>query len=161
MSIAVVYYSLEGNTRMTAQKISDRLGADLIELKPVKSYPTGKVSKFFWGGKSTVFKEMPDLEKYDFNSGKYDTVIVGNPLWAWSVTPPLRTFLAQNDLCGKKIAAFISCGGGDAGKAFESIRELAGTDKLIAEMKLVNPLEHRGDIDAEIDKFCEKIKNCS
>jgi len=33
---AVIYYSLTNNTRMIAETIADELGADLIEIKPIK-----------------------------------------------------------------------------------------------------------------------------
>ena len=39
----------EGNTKYTAEKIAKELDADTIRLIPVKEFPTGKVSKFFWG----------------------------------------------------------------------------------------------------------------
>ena len=50
MKSIVIYYSLDGNTKYAAGKIADRLGADLIQLIPAKEYPTGKISKYFWGG---------------------------------------------------------------------------------------------------------------
>ena len=49
MKTVIVYYSLEGNTEMTAKAIAAELGAELLPLIPVKAYPTGKVSKFVWG----------------------------------------------------------------------------------------------------------------
>ena len=66
MQTLIVYYSLEGNTAQTAQEIATELGADLLQLEPVKAYPTGKVSKFVWGGKSVVFSEKPKLKDYTF-----------------------------------------------------------------------------------------------
>jgi flavodoxin len=36
MASLVVYYSLEGSTRLIAENVADALGADILELKPVK-----------------------------------------------------------------------------------------------------------------------------
>jgi len=36
MKTLVVYYSLEGNTKFIAETISKTVGADLLELKPIK-----------------------------------------------------------------------------------------------------------------------------
>ena len=47
MNVAVVYFSLEGNTKYVAEKIARTLGADIITLIPAKEYPTGQVSKYF------------------------------------------------------------------------------------------------------------------
>lgn len=41
MKVAVVYFSLEGNTKYVAEKIAKVLDADMIQLIPVKEYPTG------------------------------------------------------------------------------------------------------------------------
>lgn len=80
MNVAIVYFSLEGNTKYVAEKIAKVLDADMIQLIPVKEYPTGKVSKFFWGGKSATFKEIPKLEAYRFDSQNYDLVLLGTPI---------------------------------------------------------------------------------
>ena len=50
MKIALVYYSLEGNTAFAAEMIGLRHGADILRLKPLKEYPTEKVAKYFWAG---------------------------------------------------------------------------------------------------------------
>lgn len=62
MKSIVVFYSLEGNTRMIAQAIAKETGADLLELRPKQEIPKKGFRKFFWGGKSVVFREQPDLE---------------------------------------------------------------------------------------------------
>ena len=67
MKSIIVYYSLEGNTEYTAKEIAAKLGADLLRLEPVKAYPTGKVSKFVWGGKSAMMAETPQLKPYQFD----------------------------------------------------------------------------------------------
>src|SRR5690606_22323297 len=88
--IAIVYYSLEGNAKYAAEKIGETLSADIIPLIPVKAYPDGKVSKYFWGGKGAVFGETPKLEEYRFDRDRYDLVILGTPIWAGTFAPPLR-----------------------------------------------------------------------
>ena len=92
MKTAVVYYSLQGNIRYVAEKVSAKLGADLIELIPVKAYPDKGMKKFIWGGSAVTFKKKPELEPYSFNADDYDLVILGTPVWASGFTPPLRTF---------------------------------------------------------------------
>ena len=98
MKTAIVYYSLEGNTKFAAEKMAAALGADLISLVPVKEYPTGNVSKYFWGGKSAVFRAHPKLEPYRFKAEEYELVIIGSPIWASTYAPPLRTFLTYPSL---------------------------------------------------------------
>ncbi len=158
MKIAVVYYSLEGNTKFVAEKIAERLSADLIELKCVKAYPTGKVSKFLWGGKSVTFGEKPALIPYNFNADDYDVVIIGSPVWASKYAPPLKTFFAENDISGKKLGFFVCCAGGKTDKCFAEMKRDAKHEGA-ATLDLVDPLKKQSpENDAEIDKFCERIK---
>ena len=93
MKIALVYYSLDGNTAFAAEKIGLRLEADIIRLKPVKEYPTEKIAKYFWAGKSASFQESPKLMPYAFDINMYDVIILGTPIWAGTFAPPLRTFI--------------------------------------------------------------------
>ena len=104
----VVYYSLEGNTEYVAGIIKDRIGADLLKLAPKKAYHDKGFAKFFWGGKSAVMAEKPELESYDVDLTRYEHIIFGFPVWASNFTPPLRTFIENNadGLKGKKFSAF-------------------------------------------------------
>ena len=123
MKTAIVYYSLQGNTRYVAEKVAGETGADLIELIPVKAYPDKGMIKFIWGGSAVTFKKKPDLKPYSFDSSDYDLVILATPVWAGSYTPPLRTFLEDNDLTGKKIAVIATSAGGDSSKCINALKE--------------------------------------
>ena len=122
MKAAVVYYSLSGNTKYAAEKIAAQLNADLIGVEPEKAYPTGGFMKFFVGGKGALSKDTPALKPYVFEAQKYDCVVIGMPVWAGSVTPPINTFVQENkeSLKNKKIAAFICSKGGGGEKRPEA-----------------------------------------
>lgn len=158
MKIAVVYYSLEGNTKFAAEKIAERLGADPIELKCVKAFPTGKVGKFFWGGKSVAFGEKPELMPYDFNADDYDVVVIGSPVWASKYASPLKTFFAENDISGKRLGFFVCSAGGKTDKCFAEMKRDAKQEGA-ATLSLIDPLKKQTpENDAKIDKFCERLK---
>ena len=93
MKTLIVYYTLEGNTHYAAKKIASLLDADMLRIKPVKTYPRKGFRKFLWGGKSAVMAETPELEPYTFDASAYDRIVFGFPVWAGNVTPPLRTFI--------------------------------------------------------------------
>ena len=96
MKTIIVYYSMSGNTDLAAREIASRLGADTLRIEPEKSYPDKGFKKFFWGGKSAVMAETPPLRPYRFAAEDYEQVILGFPVWAGNLTPPLRTFLRDN-----------------------------------------------------------------
>lgn len=163
MKTAVVYYSMSGNTRQTAEKIAAALGADLIRIEPVKEYPSKGFKKFLWGGKSAVMGDTPALQPYRFD-GDYDTVIIGTPLWAGTMTPPIRSFIMENKekLSGKSIAAFVCCAGGDTAKAFEKLRQCLEVNVLEAQLELVDPKDKPSESnEKKLNAFCEQLKATS
>ena len=159
MKVAIIYFSLDGNTRYVAEQMAEQLNADIIPLKPLKDYPTGKFSKFFWGGKSAVFAEKPELEKYDFNADAYDLIILGTPVWAGTFTPPLRTFISGNDLRGKKVALFACNSGGDAEECFSKITKLLPDCKILSTQSFFDPKDQMNEESKTlICAFCRKIE---
>ncbi len=158
MKTVIVYYSLEGNTEMTAKAIAAELGAELLPLIPVKAYPTGKISKFVWGGKSAMMSEAPKLQPYTFDAD-CERVIFGFPVWASNIAPPLRTFIRENDLNGKRIAAFACQTAAGADKAFLKLKGELGIDSLEAELTLLDPkTKPDAGNDAKIRAFCDALK---
>lgn len=159
MKNIIVYYSLEGNTELAAKACAEKLGADLLRLEPVKAYPTGKVSKFVWGGKSAMMSETPKLQPYTFKPAAYDRIIFGFPVWASTIAPPLRTFIRSHDLKGKHFAA-IACQTADgAPKAFTKLRAELGIEALDAELILLDPKTSPDPgNEAKIAAFCDKLR---
>ena len=160
MKTAIVYYSMSGNVKSVAEKLSAVLNADMIEIKPVKAFPDKGFGKFFWGGKSAVMGETPELEPYSFNADEYETVIIGSPIWASSFAPPVRTFLCDNRdvLRQKKLAAFFCQSGNGADKAEKKMCALLGVDSLSASLVLIDPLtKTQAENDAKIEAFAEAL----
>ena len=159
MKTLIVYYTLEGNTHYAAKKIASLLDADMLRIKPVKTYPRKGFRKFLWGGKSAVMAETPELEPYTFEASAYDRIVFGFPVWAGNVTPPLRTFIKENDLSGKRFAAFACQSGAGAEKAFEKLKTALGIRELDAELVLIDPKTKPDPInEKKISGFCGKLK---
>ena len=159
MKTLIVYYSLEGNTAYAAEKIASALGADTLRLEPVKAYPDSGFRKFFWGGKSAVMAETPELQPYGFSADVYDRIIFGFPVWAGNVTPPIRTFIKENRLTGKHIAAFACESGAGAEKAFGKLKAALGIDRLDAELILIDPkAKPSAENEQKLKAFCDGLK---
>ncbi len=160
MKTLVVYYSLEGNTAYAADRIAELGGFDTLRLVPVKKYPDKGFKKFFWGGKSAVMAETPELEPYTFDTAGYDRIVFGFPVWAGNVTPPIRTFIKDNDLSGKKVAAFACQSGSGAEKAFARLKAALGVDSLEAELILIDPKSKPNTANDElIEGFCRRFRD--
>ena len=158
MRTLIVYYSLEGNTEWAARRIAAELGADTLRLEPVKAYPSSGFKKFFWGGKSAVMAETPALLPYHFDSADYDRIIFAFPVWAGNVTPPIRSFIRENDLSGRRFAAFACESGAGAEKAFGRLRDLLGIDAFDAELILIDPkTKPSAENDRKREDFCARL----
>lgn len=158
--IAIIYFSMSGNTEYVAKIISEKIEADLIKIVPKKAYPDSGFRKFIWGGKSAVMGETPKLEEYEFDSTKYDYIIFGTPVWASSFVPPIRTFIKENKekLNDKKFAVFVCYSGGGAEKAIEKLKTYLEIDSFKAELVLIDPKEKQTDGNInKIEEFCKKI----
>lgn len=160
MRRAVVYYSLEGNTEMVAKEMASILNANLIKLEPEEAYPDSGFRKFFWGGKSAVMGEKPKLKPYEFDSSEYDSIILGFPIWASSVTPPIRTFLLENnDVTSKEISVFACQSGNGAQKAFAKLKKEFNIGEFKAELILIDPkAKPSEDNKTKIKEFCAGLK---
>ena len=161
MKSLVVYYSMSGNCEMVAGKIAEYTGADVLRLEPVKAYPDSGFKKVFWGGKSAVMGDKPELNPYEFDASKYETIIIGFPVWASRMAPPLKTFVADNleALKGKKIASFACQGGSGAEKAFSQLCGMLKRDSLDATLVLNDPKSRNSsENEKTIEAFCDKIR---
>lgn len=152
MKKLVVFYSLEGNTRLVAKTIAEASGADLLELKPALAPPSRGFKKYFWGGRAALMHAKPGLAPFEVDPSSYDMLFIGTPVWAWTFAPPMNTFLSGQDLSGKKIALFC-CHGGGPGRIFQKMRAAMPGGVFLGEMDFQEPLAH--ETEAEMKKARE------
>lgn len=139
MRTLIVFFSFEGNTKFISEAIAKTMNADTMELKTSKQYPRKGLGKFFWGGKSVIFGEKPELINDSIDLSCYETILIGTPVWAGSYSPPIKTFIAQYNIQGKGIALFASHGGGGAKKCFAKLKEALPGNEFIGEMAFFEP----------------------
>ncbi len=139
MKKLVVFYSLEGNTKIVAESIAEAVQGDLLEIKPVKEI--GKSGKFriFWGVKQVMFKEKPKLRPINKNIEDYDVIYLGSPVWAGTYTPPINTLLSKNAIKGKKVALF-SCYGEQPATIFDNLKKALEGNTILGEIGFAEPL---------------------
>ncbi len=160
MKTAIIYYSMSGNTAYTAGQIAKDASVDLIEIKPVNNYPDKGIKKFLWGGKSAMMAETPVLEPYTFDAGDYDQVVIGFPVWAANIAPPVRSFLTENKerLYRMEISAFACQSGNGAEKAFRKLRDCLDGKELKATLVLIDPARKKKKENGEaIEAFRRKL----
>lgn len=157
MNILIVYYSLEGNTKLVAEKLAERTGADLLEIKSVKKYPAKGPAKFVVGGKDAAFKFCPEIVKSGVDVEKYDAIYIGTPVWDGTIAPPMRSYLRDTLIKTPNVAAFACMAGKDPKKTFKVIKELVVIDELKAEVSFCNPGSGN---DPDMDSKIEQLAGC-
>lgn len=160
MKKLVIYYSLDGNTRFIAEKMAEKIDADILELKPEKEIPRIEPMKHFFGAKKVLLKRTSELKEYSLNLKDYDLSAIGTPVWAFTYTPAIRTFLSENDISDKKIILFCTSMIGP-GKTFADFKKALENNEIIGEIGfkkvLKKPLENLEHLENFIDSIKDKI----
>lgn len=157
MKILVLYYSLEGNTKLIADAISEEINCDVLRLKPKKDVPKKGFLKFVWGGKQVVFNQKPKLDPFNKDLNRYDLVIMGSPVWAGSYAPAFNTFFSEVAILNKKIALFC-CYAGSEGKIFNEFKSQLRENEVIGQIGFKDPLKNNRQ--QNIDNVKQWIHKC-
>ena len=126
MSILVAYFSASGVTRKEAEKLAEKLGADLYEIKPLVPYT--KEDLIWWNESSRSIVEMrhpderPPIVDDDAHIEQYDTIYLGFPIWCYVAPTIVKTFVEKYDFSNKKIILFATSGGSRWGKTAQDLQ---------------------------------------
>ena len=136
MNKIIIYFSYSGHTREIANKIKEKLNCDILELEPVIPYSKdyNRVVEEEQSNSSNN-KTIP-IKDLEVDLSNYDEIILGSPVWWYTITPVIRTFLKENDLSNKTIYPFAT-NAGWLGHTFQEITKLCPNSKV---MELMNIL---------------------
>ena len=160
MKKLVVFYSYTGHTKMIAENIQQKLNCDILEIKPVKPYSTDYQTVVDEEQNNSSVGKTPDIQKIDKNLNDYDEIIIGTPVWWYTIAPVIRTFLTQNDLSNKTIKPFAT-NAGWLGHTFQEIQKLCPDSRVDKGMNIVFTEDHHVSqlvtSPDEIDEWIEKL----
>jgi flavodoxin len=144
MKVLIAFYSLEGNTKFLAKHIAKTIGADMLEIKTIKDVKTKGLTKYLWGGRQAMMGQKPEIHPTDKDWKEYDMIFVGTPVWAWTASPPIMSYLTKSGIAGKKVALFC-CFEGNSGSAFEKMRLAIPDNDFKGEEAFFAPLKKNKD----------------
>lgn len=160
MKKLVVFYSYTGHTKMIAESIQKKLNCDILEIKPTKPYSTDYQTVVDEEQNNSSAGKTPDIQKIDKNINEYDEIIIGAPVWWYTIAPVIRTFLTQNDLSNKTIKPFAT-NAGWLGHTFQEIQKLCPDSRVDKGMNIVFTEDHHVSqlvtSPDEIDEWIEKL----
>jgi len=129
--ILIVYYSHCGNTRCVAENINSLVGGDIKEIQLVENYPNNifKMSNLI--RKHMKEGYLPAIKEFDVSN--YDVIFTGFPIWNFSISLPMKSFLKHNNFENKTLMPFFTCSGG------VSKKKVMNEIKNFTNIKMVKP----------------------
>lgn len=110
--VLVLYYSQLGHTKVVAEEIANRLGADIEEIVMVDPYDTSFAATIQRCMQDREAGVLPEIQPVAANVADYDIIFLGFPVWFGTYAPPVTKWLEGVDLTGKKVVPFCTFGSG-------------------------------------------------
>lgn len=138
----VAYFSASGKTRKKAEKLAEKLGADMYEIVPETLYTKADLNWLNRKSRSSVEmndkSSRPAIKDNPIDISAYDVIYLGFPIW-WYIAPTIvNTFLEKNDFTGRKIILFATSGSSGFGETVKYLQGSVDATCTIEEWK-VNP----------------------
>jgi flavodoxin len=155
MKSLVVYYSRTGKTKFVAETIAAELGSEIEEIVDLKSRE-GKMGWMSATRDASSEKETQIAPTKKIPSD-YDLLIIGTPVWAFNLTPAIRTYIKKNDLSGKKIALFFTLGI-RLGQTVEKTKSLMPNSQFGGELAVTTSTQNNEEIMKKVVVWCNSLK---
>jgi flavodoxin len=134
--VLAVYYSLGGNTKDIAQRIRQKTNADIYEIKTKNIMPSGPA--LYLGVKKQLKSgEYPEISTDFPDFSSYDLIFVGSPVWWYTLSTPVLSFLKHADFQGKKVVPFLTQGS-NAGNSIADFKAKAKNAIILKEREFNN-----------------------
>lgn len=173
--VLVVYFSRSGTTARLASMLAGMLHADLEAIRESGADPDAEPRGARKGARKgarnsarkgargylrslieAVRQRPAAIEPPVHDPAAYDVVIVGSPVWARSVSSPVRAWLVAHRASLKHVAFFCSLGGSGAANALDQMRVLAGKPP-VAQCEVTASDLHAGKDLRLIAEFAQRI----
>ena len=155
--VLVVYYSLGGNTAEVAGRIRDLTDGTLIEIETEKVYPSIP-ALYLVAGLELKNGKFPALKKSVDDFSSYDVIFIGSPVWWYTVSAPMLSFLSKADFKGKTVVPFAT-EGGNYGNFFVDFAKEARNAKVAEGISFTGVSKTDvSTLDQKISTWLEKLK---
>jgi len=126
----IIYFSRSGSTELLASKLAQQTHADLLEIVVKHHYSANYQQTLSRANAERESADFPTLNMQVPDLSQYDTVYLGYPIWAMTLSHPMTAFLEAygNQLTHKQLAPFMTEGGYGQGDSVERIKAILKAD---------------------------------
>lgn len=114
----------EGNTRIIADLIAVKTGADVFEIEAVTPYPETYSGLLDISRQEMTDSARPEIAGTVENMNDYDVVFIGYPNWWGDMPMIVYNFVESYDFSGKTIIPFCTHGGSGLSDTVRTIAEI-------------------------------------
>lgn len=158
MKTLIVYYSYTGNTKKIANAIKNNLNCDILEVTPKIPFSNDYDEVVAEYQNNSIKDKYIEINDIGIDLKEYDKIIIGSPVWWYTICPVITSFLKKYDLSGKKIYPFAT-NAGWLGKTFKDIETLCPNSEVKKGMNIVfeSYTDNLVTSKQEIDKWIKEI----
>jgi len=153
MKPLVVYYSRTGTTRKVAEAIADLLRCGYEQVIDARN--RAGLLGYLLSGRDAMRRRLTAIKEVAKNPSLYDVVVIGTPVWVYTASTPIRTYLAQRRRLFKGVAFFCTYGG-DCGHVISDMEELCRR-KPRALLELQTKEVRKGEYAQKVQDFTARL----
>ena len=140
--VLVAYFSASGNTEKVAERVSALSSGTLFEIKPTVPYVKADLNWMNKKSRSTIEMKdktsRPEIAEKVENFEKYNTILIGFPIWWYTAPRIIQTFLESYDFSNKTIALFATSGGSGLGDTINDLKPSVSDSAVFSKSKMLN-----------------------
>ena len=145
MKTLVIYYSKSGNTKKIAEGIASSQIFDIEEIIDPKERKG--IIGWILAGKNALLKKSTPIEQIKSNISDYDLVILGTPIWVYSMAIPVRSFLKEHKDKIKNVAFFATMGKDGDKQTFAEMQSICNKEPLLTASFTENQIKNNAYIE--------------
>ena len=129
----VLYFSVYGTAKKTAEEIAKQVDADIVEIEPAVPYDSDRnhYNALARYAKREHDEDMRPAIKNHLPVEDYDTIFIGYPMWWYTFPMIIYTLFEQYDFSGKTVIPFNTHMGSGDGGTYKTVKELCPYSKVL------------------------------
>lgn len=145
-----------GSLEYVSKKVQETIGGDRFRIETTKQYPLDHDPLVELASEEQEDEARSELASHIDNPEKYDTILLGYPIWWGDMPQPLYTFLEEYDFAGKTIIPFVTHGGSGMAGTTKGISQLQ-PDASVSDNTLCISRDDTADSEEEIVSWAKSL----